>query len=307
MTTRAEFRVWEIASRQGSTVTRRQAIAAGMTENQINYRTATQIWRRLKPGVYLLPGHPSTGDGRLAAACAALGAAVSHESAARLHGFSHIPISSPTVTVATRSTNRFPDVVVHQLTDLIPEHVTAVGMLPTTHPPRTLFDLAPVLRRRHFVAVADRALAERIVALPELQAVLVTLGRRGKPGTVVVREYVDERMKAFTATESTLEDLVLRMLRQWNLPEPALQYPLPWRSDRPGRVDFAYPEHRLIIEADGRAWHTTAEAFDTDRMRDNHAQIAGWRVIRITYRMLVDSPDEVRSLIEQALFSTLAG
>ena len=60
------------------------------------------------------------------------------------------------------------------------------------------------------------------------------------------------------------------------------------RGDRPvnGRVDFAYPQIRLIIELDGRAWHSTLEAFESDRMRDNHAQLAGWRVLRITYRML---------------------
>jgi very-short-patch-repair endonuclease len=79
--------------------------------------------------------------------------------------------------------------------------------------------------------------------------------------------------------------------------------PLPWRSPVNGRVDFAYPEIRLIIELDGRAWHSTLEAFESDRMRDNHAQLAGWRVLRITYRMLKDNPQMVRDLVRRALSS----
>jgi very-short-patch-repair endonuclease len=56
----------------------------------------------------------------------------------------------------------------------------------------------------------------------------------------------------------------------------------------------------LIIEVDGRAWHTTLEAFGSDRLRDNHAQLAGWRVLRITYRMLVEQPEMVRDMIRRA-------
>jgi hypothetical protein len=42
-------------------------------------------------------------------------------------------------------------------------------------------------------------------------------------------------------------------------------------------VDLAYVDHLLVIEADSRRWHTQADAFLTDRERDNLAQLAGWR------------------------------
>jgi hypothetical protein len=35
-------------------------------------------------------------------------------------------------------------------------------------------------------------------------------------------------------------------------------------------------------------------------MRDNHAQLAGWRV-RITFKMLKECPDEVRHMILRAI------
>jgi very-short-patch-repair endonuclease len=90
-------------------------------------------------------------------------------------------------------------------------------------------------------------------------------------------------------------------LDAWGLPQAIRQFDLPWRSPKHGRVDFAYPRLRVIIELDGRAWHGMLEQFDADRMRDNLAQIAGWTVIRITYRMLMDRPGEVRDLIVRAL------
>ncbi|MGH9198586.1 MAG: DUF559 domain-containing protein [Acidimicrobiia bacterium] len=62
----------------------------------------------------------------------------------------------------------------------------------------------------------------------------------------------------------------------------------------------------MIIEIDGRAWHATLEAFDNDRMRDNHAQLAGWRILRITFRMLKERPDEVRNMIRRALSMSAA-
>jgi hypothetical protein len=51
-------------------------------------------------------------------------------------------------------------------------------------------------------------------------------------------------------------------------------------------VDFAWPEHRLIAELDGFAFHATRRAFEQDRARDRRLQAYGWRVVRITWRQL---------------------
>ena len=64
-------------------------------------------------------------------------------------------------------------------------------------------------------------------------------------------------------------------------------------------VDVYIPVWRLIIEADGRRWHTRVADFERDRRRDNHATANGYAVLRFTYRMLRDSPDQCFSLIVQ--------
>jgi len=68
-----------------------------------------------------------------------------------------------------------------------------------------------------------------------------------------------------------------------------------------GRVDVAYAEARLLVELDSRRWHDTSTAFEDDRHRDNALVLAGWRVIRITWRMIHDEPDKVAELLRGLL------
>jgi very-short-patch-repair endonuclease len=43
------------------------------------------------------------------------------------------------------------------------------------------------------------------------------------------------------------------------------------------------------------------DAFDTDRHRDNQAQLAGWRVLRFSWRDITEDPSMVTSSIRSAL------
>jgi len=52
----------------------------------------------------------------------------------------------------------------------------------------------------------------------------------------------------------------------------------------------------LIIEIDGRAFHTDAATFRADRLRGNALISAGWTILRFTWDMLAD-PDLVVATI----------
>jgi very-short-patch-repair endonuclease len=54
---------------------------------------------------------------------------------------------------------------------------------------------------------------------------------------------------------------------------------------------------RLIIEGDGRRWHARLESMERDRARDNEAVAHGYRVLRFSYWMLRDHPDEVLDVV----------
>lgn len=46
-------------------------------------------------------------------------------------------------------------------------------------------------------------------------------------------------------------------------------------------VDFAFPDHRLIVECDGSYWHSLPGMAAKDRRRDGYMKHLGWRVLRL--------------------------
>lgn len=304
MMSESEIKATDLGGRQSGYITLRQALACGMSADAVRRRVEARRWARVRAGLFLIPGFEPSVRGRLLAATAALGAVVSHESAAELHKLPGVSKGLAVVTVRTRTTNRFPDVLVHQTTDLQAGHVTEFEGLPLTDVVRTVIDLAAAMPVPAIGKMVDHLVVAGAATIDSFADEVTELARHGKPGMKTMHTVLEVRDGARFMGDSRLEMWALRLIRQWGFPEPEVQYPLPWRAARKGRVDFAYPLIRLIIEVDGRAWHTTLEAFESDRLRDNHAQLAGWRVLRITYRMLVEQPEMVRDMIRRALQMT---
>ncbi|HEX6221116.1 MAG TPA: DUF559 domain-containing protein, partial [Acidimicrobiia bacterium] len=82
---------------------------------------------------------------------------------------------------------------------------------------------------------------------------------------------------------------------------PMKQFHAPWLKPIDGRVDFAYIEEKIVLEGDSRRWHLLSEAFDSDRRRDIAAQLAGWMVIRLTWKMIIEEPEYVVETVRRAL------
>ena len=73
----------------------------------------------------------------------------------------------------------------------------------------------------------------------------------------------------------------------------------PARSQRLSDVIFRHL--RLVIEIDGREFHSDPEVFESDRRRQNLLVLNGWRVLRITWRMITDDPDRVVEMVREAV------
>lgn len=63
-----------------------------------------------------------------------------------------------------------------------------------------------------------------------------------------------------------------------------------------GIVDILFPEIALVIEIDGRAWHSTVDRFESDRYRQNRLLSAGYLVLRFTWQHLQDPNYVVRTI-----------
>ncbi len=73
-----------------------------------------------------------------------------------------------------------------------------------------------------------------------------------------------------------------------------------WVANRGIRVDgrltvpdIRFLDARLVLEVDGKAFHSSDEAFENDRERQNALAVADYRVLRITWKMLTRNPKKV--------------
>jgi very-short-patch-repair endonuclease len=54
-----------------------------------------------------------------------------------------------------------------------------------------------------------------------------------------------------------------------------------------------------VIETDGRETHGTRKAFEKDRLRDQRLALAGYQVVRFTWRQVFEEPDRVASTVRR--------
>ena len=68
-----------------------------------------------------------------------------------------------------------------------------------------------------------------------------------------------------------------------------------------GRVDFAWCDVGLVVEADGFAFHADRRRYRDDRRRGNALVLAGWRLLRFSWEDVVHDPDQVVACVRAAL------
>ena len=287
-----DARIARLASRQASTFARAQAHVVGFTDSSIKRRLRSGRWERVHPGVYRLAGVASSWAGEVWAGLLAAGplAVVTHETALGLHGSSHVPPRPVTVTVPHGGHARLDGVFVHQIDDLQPHHVVDLEGLPVSSAARAVVEGAATLGRRQLGRVLDDLVFDRRTSYPQVSICLAEVARRGKPGVAKLGFVLDERYDGAVPPGSQLERAMLEALHDAGLPPPQRQVALPGTGEIDGLVDAAYPDCRIILEADGRRWHTRVSDLARDHARDAQAARAGWQTLRFLYETIVHDP-----------------
>lgn len=293
--------VISFARRNGGVFSMQEAVALGLARTTLQRRVDEGIFVRVGKGMMALPGTATRSDLAMRAALSLLNGVVSHQSAARVHDFDAVPDSPPSITVSHRSSHCFPGVVVHQSTDLLEEHVQEIDGVRVTTATRTLVDLAKVFGPKRLERAIEQALVTGKVDVEEFVDLVTALSRRGKSGMKKLHTIIDQRLVGTAVSDTELERLLHKLIDRAGLPRPTRQFHAPWLKPLNGRVDFAYLDEKIVIEADSRRWHLAFDAFEVDKIRDNAAQIAGWIVLRITWRMIKDEPSGVVWTIGEAL------
>lgn len=164
-----------------------------------------------------------------------------------------------------------------------------------TSPAWTAVEVARQVRRPRALATLDAALRSRWCAAPELADAVDR--QRGRRGIVKVRNllpFVDGR------AESAMESEARLVMLDHGLPRPELQYLVNGRW----RVDFAWPDARVVAEYDSVAWHAGRLEMLRDRERFAGLQDAGWVVVPIVSRDVRVDPgplcDRIRHHLQSA-------
>jgi hypothetical protein len=249
---------------------------------------------RLRRGVYGL-GLPE-GIEALRAATVALGAVVSHDSAAVLWGLelAHRPGQHVTVP-RNRARARHVDVIVHRL-DL--DEIRVRDGIPVTSPLRTVLDCSAVLSIGDAVVVADSALRAGLVGWGELRAAASrTTGRNAAKVRKVV-SLTDPR------SASVLEFLLRVLLVLAGLPPDESQFVIRDGRTFVARVDLVYHRARLVVEADGFEFHRERADYRSDRRKMNAFCRTDWSVLRFTWEDVRLHPQYVLDAVAYELAKT---
>lgn len=169
------------------------------------------------------------------------------------------------------------------------DHVTTWFGTPVTTLPRTLVDLGRHDRRDAITAV-DAAVHEGLVRPDAIDAALDDA--RGWPGVPQAREVL---ALAEPRTESPLESLTRLALHDDGFPMPEPQV---WIRDM--RVDFLWPELRLVLEVDGLEKYRD-DALQREKKRERRLRRLGYRVERVTWDDVVSNWSETRVWLRGAL------
>jgi hypothetical protein len=260
-------------------------------------------------GAYRLRGAPQSWEQRVAALTLAAGpcAAASHRSAAALlaiPGFERR--GTPEVTTPRARRHRAEGGIVHRWRPFPDDHLTTIEGIVTTRAARTLVDLAAVVHPGRLERAVDTCLAAGSVTFDSLHATFLQLAGRGRTGAAAMRAILRERDGDYVPPASELEALFVSLLRDAGLPPPVRQLDVGDNDDWIGRVDFAYPGLGLLIELDGRRFHSALLDRRSDARRDERLIAGGWRVVRLSWFDVVHRPAEVVELLSRLLAGVAA-
>lgn len=300
-------------ARSQGLVTRRELLAAGVSEGSLARAVVRGHLVRVRPAVYALeplaarPRFVVTAQGpaaefvaRARAALLSLGptALACGRTAAALYGWGML-VEPQTLEVAVdhgRSRVVLAGLHVEQRRRPVRNRLVA---LPGTDPlwvssaQQTVVDCALRLPLLEAVVVCDSALRSGRVGPDELER---RIGQQG--GVSQAGRLADVLALTDGRSESVLESVqrVRMVLGGIEGFEPQVVV----RAQPSLRVDFCFRAAGLVVEVDGARWHQDPVR---DQARDNALAALGWRVLRYTWAQVVHDPEPVVAEVLAAVAS----
>jgi very-short-patch-repair endonuclease len=265
----------------------------GVSKSGIQYRIGVGRLHIVEREAYAV-GHPYlTARGRWMAAVLACGegSVLSHRSAGDHLGIA--PYNGSLIDITVRGRRRSRGRLRVHRGQLDHDDRAVQDRIPVTSVARTLLDLAAIVGERRTERALERAEKLELFDLAAIDSVC-----RRNPGHHGLK-HLNRALSLYLPDDRTRSDLerdLIDFCRDHDLPLPLIN-----ASVAGHEVDALWPDARLIVELDGWEHHRDRAAFERDRVRDSELMLAGYRVIRVTWRRLRDQPEQVAALIRRAL------
>lgn len=281
----------------GELFTCRHALLEGYTNRDLTDMVRSGQITRVARGVYRMGSAALPDPSGLVRS---LKGAISVTSAAAWYGASLVHSPDRLHVTVPRSRGRrqdeLPGVMIHRA-DVASSDLLVVRRTLVTAPVRTGLDLARSLPTGHAVATMDSMIRGGLMTRHDVLAAALALPPApGRQSAIAAANLVDAR------AESVFESISRVDMAVAGLPAPELQVNI---YDHNGlwiaRVDFAWQEQRVILECDGWEYHRDRDAFERDRRRWTALSRAGWTVIVVTWRDVMESPGYLVEVISGVL------
>lgn len=277
-----------VAREQFGLVSREQALARDLGTRGIRWKLDSGDWEPFLRGVYRLRGTTRTWS-QLAMGSLPLGgegSALSHGTAAFLHDLDGFKKTRPELVDVTAAAQCIATGVrFHRTRD---EHVPTekVRGLIATSLPRTLVDLAAILKRKPLEIALDSARRGNPKLPDELATYLATLGSHRRHLSVLKELLAARASPLDSAKEVELSQEIGRR----DLPPPIAGHSVYVDRKYIMKVDFAWLEALVALHFDSYYYHHHRERFERDARQRSRLAAAGWTNIIVTSQSL-HSPD----------------
>jgi very-short-patch-repair endonuclease len=283
--------VARLATGAHGVVSRRELLAADLSDRQVDRRVERGVLIVEFPGVYRVGHRAPNTEARYYAAVKACGegAVLSGLAAAWLYGV--VGGRAPRPEVTTPKNRRIEGILAHRSLRLDPREKTTWKRIPITTVPRTLVDLLSLLPFDELTKAVHQADVRHGTRPEHIESVLARYPNA--PGAATLRAIASGDAPTLL---SELEKRFRALLEKHLLPLPITN-----RKRGAHYVDCRWPEQRLTVELDSYRFHRSRHAWEQDYQRERSARARGDEFRRYTWRHIVEEPadtvTELRALL----------
>ncbi|MEY2459913.1 MAG: hypothetical protein QOG30_1743 [Acidimicrobiaceae bacterium] len=174
--------------------------------------------------------------------------------------------------------------------------ITVLDGIPIVRPELCIYQLCGLVNSLRAERALDTGLSIGLVTIPSMRLCLDEVAKRGRNGTVALRDLLRVRPIGFTPVATGLEARFQEVVgRGWRRQVDS-------GGDMwAGRVDFRHEVHPVIVEVLSQRYHAALSFRRDDEIRRAKLEAAGFVVIEVWDRDVWHAPSDVRTAVNTAL------